>query len=353
MTEGTIRVLIIDDSAYMRKVLRDMLDKNEQIVGEETARNGQEGLDRAAELDPDVIITDLLMPDIDGVAFIRQQMSRNPIPIVVCSSASAIGDQVIAALEAGAVDFVQKPTALALETMYNIQREIVQAVLNAAAIPTRKLISNELPLPVAPPREMIHPVFLYPQRIDALLIGVSTGGPRALRALLPRIPKDFPVGICIVLHIPVGYTEPLVNKLNELSEIEVLESHEGLEMKPGRAILARAGLHTRLYRTPSGQVATHVSPEPESSLYIPSTDELFKSGAQVYGSRVLGLIMTGMGSDGTAGAGWIKAQGGLVYAESEESSVIFGMPRSAIEAGLVDRIVSLNDIPNAVMEVLQ
>ncbi len=350
MTHKIVQVLVVDDSAYMRKVIREMLGKSIFIEVLDTARSGEEALEKAVEQQPDVIITDLLMPDMDGVAFIREQM-RRPLPIVVCSSVLGNGEKVVAAMEAGAVEFVQKPTALALETMYDIQQMIVQAVRSAAAVPFEKLAVPE-PVPEVETVPAGPILTRGAAQIEAVLIGISTGGPRALRAMLPRFPKDLSVAMAIVLHMPPGYTQPMAEKLNEICQIEVLESTEGLAMQPGRAILAQAGLHTRLVRAASGLVTTTLGIDPMDNPYIPAVDELFRSGAEVYGRQALAVVMTGMGNDGTVGAGWIKAQGGIVFAEAEESSVIFGMPRSVIEAGLADRVVPLNYLPEAIMEVI-
>jgi two-component system chemotaxis response regulator CheB len=359
MSEPVVRVLVVDDSAYMRKALREMLNTSPEIEVMDTARSGEEALEKTAELHPDVVTVDLYMPDMDGLAFIQAQMARRPLPIVVCSSAAEEAEHVLAAIEAGAVEFVQKPTALALESMYEIQQRLVQAVRSAALVDFKKL--GFTPLSSAPVKDQAAQSF-YPASgvanrrrgaIDAVLIGISTGGPRALRTILPHFPASFPVPLVIVQHMPVGYTQPMARKLDEACPLEVLESCEGLEVRPGRIILAQAGMHTRLRRNAAGTVETTLSAEPHELLYRPAVDELFRSAAEVYGGRLLGVVMTGMGNDGAAGAAWIKAQGGLIFAEAESTSIIFGMPRSVIEAGLADRVAPLDQIPQAIMEAVQ
>jgi two-component system, chemotaxis family, protein-glutamate methylesterase/glutaminase len=347
-----IRVLIVDDSAFMRKVIREMLERSPLIEVVGIARNGEDALKQSAELNPDVVTVDLIMPEMDGVHYIQAQMERKPIPVVVISSAEEGGELPQAALDAGAVEFVQKPTARALDKMYEMQQNLVRAIVAAGSIPIGKLpvpISKENPetfMPVLPLRKPSG-------RIAAVLLGISTGGPQALRALLPRFPANFPVALAITLHIPVGYTQSLAFKLSEMSQIEVVESGIGVEMKPGRAILSKAGVHTRLIQLPDGSVVTELSYQPKNTLYIPSVDELFRSGAEVYGSHTLGVVMTGMGDDGTKGAAWIKAQGGLVFAEAECSSIVYGMPRAVAEAGLVDRVVALEEMAEAIMEMIE
>jgi two-component system chemotaxis response regulator CheB len=259
----------------------------------------------------------------------------------------------MAAMEAGAVEFVAKPTALALEKMYTIRQDLTQAVIAAASIPP-EILEQLASTPSATLPVMEIPEKLEKEgRIDAVVIGISTGGPRALRSMIPRFPAKMPIPVLIALLMPAGYTQLLAEQLNNLSQVEVLESADNLACKPGRVILAQAGMHTRLLRIGDGRVVTVVSDEPNDSIYCPSVDVLFRSAAETYHDRVLAVVMTGMGNDGTNGAGWIKAQGGLIFAESEETSVVFGMPRSVIEAGLADRIVPLHRLPEAIMEVIK
>lgn len=335
-----VRILIVDDSAYVRKVIRQMLSRSPflEIVG--AARDGKEALEMAAELQPDVITCDLIMPELDGVGFVRAQMARRPVPIVVVSVASESGEMVLAALDAGAVDFVQKPTALATERVLEIADELIEKVKAAAA--SRPSVGRELPAPaVARPAAA--------RSVDIVVIGISTGGPQALKRLIPRLPAELAVPIAIVLHMPVGYTELYARKLNEQSALTVVEAQGGEIVTRGNVYLAPAGRHLTLRRTQNGDVVTHLDVRPLDSLYRPSVDSLFQSTADAYGSRVLGIVMTGMGSDGREGASWIKAKGGCVLTESEASCVVYGMPRSIVEAGLSDGAVALDDMAEALL----
>jgi len=185
--------------------------------------------------------------------------------------------------------------------------------------------------------------------VDVVVIGISTGGPQALRMLIPRLPAELPVPIAIVLHMPVGYTELYARKLNEQSALTVLESQGGEVVSKGTVYLAPAGRHLTLRRVASGDVVTNLDVRPLDTLYRPSVDTLFQSAADVYGSRVLGIVMTGMGSDGREGAAWIKAKGGIVLTESEDSCVVYGMPRSIVEAGLSDGNVGLDLMADALL----
>jgi two-component system chemotaxis response regulator CheB len=188
--------------------------------------------------------------------------------------------------------------------------------------------------------------------VDVVAIGISTGGPQALKRLIPQLPEDFPVPVVMVMHMPVGYTEMYAAKLNELSPLEVREAAEGDEVKTGRVFLAPAGRHLTLIRSTNGKVVTHLDAKPFNMLHRPAVDVLFQSAAEVYGNRVLGVVMTGMGSDGKQGSAWIKSQGGLVFTEAERSCVVYGMPCSVVEAGLSDKSVALEDMARAIREVV-
>jgi two-component system, chemotaxis family, protein-glutamate methylesterase/glutaminase len=335
-----VRILIVDDSAYVRKVIRQMLSRSPflEIVG--TARDGREALELAEELKPDVITCDLIMPELDGVGFIKAQMARRPVPIVVVSVASESGELVLAALDAGAVDFVQKPTALATDRVLEIADELIEKVKSAAA--ARPAANRHIPPPV-----IARPATAG--SADIVVIGISTGGPQALKMLIPRLPAELSVPIAIVLHMPVGYTELYARKLNEQSALTVLESHGGEVVTKGNVYLAPAGRHLTLRRNAAGEVVTHLDVRPLDTLYRPSADVLFQSAADAYGARVLGIVMTGMGSDGREGAAWIKAKGGTMLTESEASCVVYGMPRSIVEAGLSDEDVPLDRMADALM----
>jgi two-component system, chemotaxis family, protein-glutamate methylesterase/glutaminase len=334
------RIVIVDDSAYVRKVVRQMLSRSPflEVVG--AARDGREALEMVAELKPDVVTCDLIMPELDGVGFIKAQMARRPVPIVVVSVASESGELVLAALDAGAVDFVQKPTALATDRVLEIADELIATVKGAAA--ARPAIARPSLPPVAPRRGAT-------SSVDIVVIGISTGGPQALKLLIPRLPAELAVPLAIVLHMPVGYTELYARKLNEQSALNVLESQGGETVTKGNVYLAPAGRHLTLHRASTGEVCTHLDLRPLDTLYRPSVDALFHSAADAYGARVLGIVMTGMGSDGREGAAWIKAKGGTILTESEASCVVYGMPRSIVEAGLSDGEVMLDRMADALM----
>jgi two-component system, chemotaxis family, protein-glutamate methylesterase/glutaminase len=343
-----LRVLVVDDSAYVRKAVREMLSRSPflEVVG--TARNGVEALVMVEELDPDVVTCDLVMPEMDGVAFVSAQMARRAVPIVVMSVVDGAGAQVLQALEAGAVDFVQKPTRLATERILDVSAELVAKVKAAAGAPRQRLTVRPASMDAAP----IAPARARAPRFDVVVIGISTGGPQALRQMIPLLPAGCPVGIAIVLHMPVGYTGLYAEKLNEISAVKVLEVTEGQALEPGVVWIAPAGQHLAFRRDVDGQARAHLSKEPTDAPHRPSVDVLFRSAAEVFGARSLGVVMTGMGSDGREGSAWIKTKGGTVLTESETTCVVYGMPRSVMEAGLSDSSVPLERMARAIMERL-
>ncbi|HEY9596688.1 MAG TPA: chemotaxis response regulator protein-glutamate methylesterase [Cyanophyceae cyanobacterium] len=346
--EQVVKVLVVDDSAYVRKVVKQMLSRSPFIEVVGIARDGQEALELVEQLKPDVVTTDLIMPNMNVVEFLREQMKRRPIPVIVVSIANESGEMALEALDAGAVDFVQKPTALATEKVFEISNELIQKVKAAANVPLNRL-------PTLPTSSKVSiPLIRIPRlvSIDIVVLGISTGGPQALTFLIPQLPENLPVPVAIVLHMPVGYTEMYAHRLNEMSPIEVIEAREGDVVKAGRVFIAPAGRHLSFVRQADGTVVTHLDARPFDTLHRPSADVLFQSAAEVFRDRVLGVVMTGMGSDGKQGAAWIKAQGGMIFTEAEDSCVVYGMPRSVVEAGLSDKSVPLDQMATAILEVV-
>jgi two-component system, chemotaxis family, protein-glutamate methylesterase/glutaminase len=348
--DRVLKVLVVDDSAYVRKVVKQMLSRSPFIEVVGTARDGREALELVAQLNPDVVTCDLIMPELDGVGFVREQMARRPIPIIIMSIANETGEAALTALDAGAVDFVQKPTALATEKIFEVSDELVEKVKAAASIPMARV-------KIAPPtRNAVvakpAPSVIRKELVDVVVIGISTGGPQALKQLIPQLPADFPVPVAMVMHMPVGYTEMYARKLDEHSPLNVREARSGDMLQPGVALLAPAGRHLTFRRQADGTVISHLDSRPFEMPHRPSVDVLFQSAAEVYGSRVLGVVMTGMGSDGRQGAAWIKAEGGLVYTESEETCVVYGMPACVVEAGLSDRSLPLDKMAQAIREAV-
>lgn len=348
--DRVLRVVVVDDSAYVRKVVREILSRSPfvEVVG--TARDGREALDLVAQLDPDVVTCDLIMPELDGVGFVREQMQRRPVPIIIMSIANETAEAALTALDAGAIDFVQKPTALASEKIFEVSSELIEKVKAAGQISLNRISPG--PTPQSTTTSELATTIAGTHSVDLVVLGISTGGPQALKRLIPQLPADFPVPVLMVMHMPVGYTEMYAAKLNELSRLEVSEAAEGDEVKTGRVFLAPAGRHLFVKRTSDGKIVIHLDARPFNTLHRPSVDVMFQSAAEVYGNRVLGVVMTGMGSDGKQGAAWIKSQGGIVFTEAESSCVVYGMPSVVKEAGLSDKSVALEDMARAIREVV-
>ena len=352
--ERTIRVLVVDDSAFVRKVVSRMLARGPGIEVVATARDGEEALDLVARLRPDVVTLDLVMPGMDGIEFLRRQMAREAIPVVVCSIAHESGEMAMDAFDLGAVEFVQKPTALATDRIYEIADELVAKVRAAAGValaPRPLAIDGAAPRPATPPRGRAA-AGRAGQRSDVVVIGISTGGPQALRQLIPVFPDNFAVPIAMVLHMPIGYTEMYARRLNDISSLDVAEAREGDVLRPGCAFLAPAGQHLSFERQTDGTVRLHLDMRPLDTPHRPSVDVLFRSAAEVFGDRALGVVMTGMGSDGLLGAAHMKAQGGRVVTEAESSCVVYGMPRVVAEAALSDRVAPLDEMARTIMEMV-
>lgn len=346
--DRVIRVLVVDDSAYVRKVVKQMLSRSPFIEVVGVARDGAEALKLTAELKPDVVTCDLIMPGMDGIAFVREQMSRNPLPIVIVSIANESGELALAALDAGAIDFVQKPTALATEKIFEVSDELVDKVKAAASVSMKHLV----PMPAPSAVTTAHSALASrPRLVDVIVLGISTGGPQALKYLIPQLPADLAVPMAIVLHMPVGYTEMYARKLDEMSALKVIEAQEGDALEAGTILLAAAGRHLSFNQSGNGRVVAHLDSRPFDTPHRPSVDVLFQSAAETFRDRTLGVVMTGMGADGKQGAAWIKAQGGIVFTEAEETCVVYGMPCAVVEAGLSDKSVPLYRMAKAILEV--
>ena len=344
-TSSVVRVLVVDDSAFVRKMVTQMLLRSPFVEVVATAHDGLEALELADRLKPDVITCDLNMPEMGGVRFVQEQMARRAIPIVIMSIANRAGEEVLAALDAGAIDFVQKPTALASERLLDVAEELVEKVKAAARASVRTAPAAGI-APLAVPM-----LRLGATSVDIVVLGISTGGPQGLKTVIPRLPADFPVPVAIVMHMPVGYTEMYARKLDELSPLHVTEAQEGDEVVPGRILLAPAGRHLT-FRRAERRVVVHLDLRPLDTPHRPAVDILFQSAAEVYGARTLGVVMTGMGSDGREGAAWIKARGGRILTEAEESCVVYGMPRSVVEAGLSDSSSTIENMASAILDRL-
>ncbi len=318
-----IRVLIVDDSAFARKVLRELLSESPGIEVVGIARDGLEALEKVAELAPDVLTLDLVMPNLDGLGVLQGLPALGAPRVVVVSISDAETHLGAAALQAGAVDIIRKPTALATAQLYELRDELTQKIRLAAAARISPFRSGAA-VPASP--------LVGAPRHAIIVIGASTGGPQAISRILSELPKDLPVPVAVALHIPSGYTEALAARLDTQCAIDVREASDGLELRPGMAVIARGGAHMKLVAR-DGRKQVIIDYSPSSSAHAPSVDQLFESAAALYGAATLGVVLTGMGDDGMLGSAAIRKAGGAVLTESESSCVVYGMPRSVVEAG--------------------
>ena len=330
-----IRVLVVDDSAFVRQALSRMIGSAPDMEVVATAADGMEGLEKARTLRPDVVTLDIKMPRMDGLVALERIMAECPVPVLLLSSVTSEGaDVTLRGLEIGAVDFVDKSSVqgpmnlLALaEELQSKVRALAWSRERSAATAAAAPAVNEGTLPAR-------------GRTEVVVIGTSTGGPPALQQIVPALPKDLALAVLVVQHMPVGFTRSLADRLATRSHLPVREAAEGEVVCPGAVLIAPAGRHTKVRRRGS-VVRIVLDDEPAEALHRPSVDVLMASVAKAYGDRALGLVLTGMGADGVEGLRAIRLAGGVTLAESEETCVIYGMPKAAVEAGVVDRSVPL------------
>lgn len=337
----SVRVLVVDDSALMRKLIPQIIERDSSIHVVGTAMDGSFALDKIPELKPDVVTLDLEMPRMDGMETLRRIMRKQRLPIIVVSSHSTDGaSATFKALGYGAFDFVAKPQD-ATGHMEAVAAELIGKIKAAA----RSRMPVPPPLPVGTRRVKRGPrPIAAPTRIIA--IGVSTGGPQALQYVLPQLPSDFLGSIVIVQHMPEGFTEMFARRLDETCAIEVKEARSGDLLVAGRALVCPGNRHIRVRRMPLGDVVV-LSDGDRVNGHRPSVDVLFQSVAHEFGDRAMAVLMTGMGEDGAEGMRAVRAAAGLTIAQSEQSCVVYGMPRAAIERGYALRIVGLEGLANA------
>ena len=336
-----IRVLVVDDSALMRKLIPAVLARDSSIEVVGTAMDGAFALKKIEELHPDVVTLDLEMPRMDGMETLRLIMRRAPMPVILFSTHSKEGGYAtLKALALGAIDFVQKPQDAAAGHLDSIADQLIEKIKVAKRAAGRKLpaavVSDD------PPKNKKRKLAaLPPNRIVA--IGISTGGPNALQYVLSQIPADFPASILIVQHMPEGFTEMFAKRLDECCALEVQEARSGDLLLAGRVLICPGNRHVMVRRMPRGDMAV-LSDGPPVNGHRPSADVLFHSVAQQFGLTAVGLLMTGMGEDGAEGLGALKAAGGVTVAQSEDTCVVSGMPRAAITKGYADKVIPLEGI---------
>jgi two-component system chemotaxis response regulator CheB len=341
-----IRVLVIDDSAFARKVLRQVLARSPLIEVVGIAHDGLDAIERVVELQPDVVTLDLMMPELDGLGFLQALRSLNlprPPRVVVVSMSDTNGDLAMSALREGAVELVQKPTALANDRLYELSDELIRKVEAAAGARSMAARSpSAIPGPLARASEARHRL---------ILIGASTGGPQAVNLLLRSLPADFPVPIAVVVHMPVGFSQSLAQHLDRDCAISVVEATEGHVLRAGQALLAQAGRHLGFVYE-QGSFLAKLTLTPYDGLHRPSLDVTFQSAAAASPGPVMAIVLTGMGRDGLLGAEAVHRHGGTVLTQDEPSSVVYGMPRVVWEAGLAKAEADIAAMPALLAQYL-
>ncbi|MGQ9554354.1 MAG: protein-glutamate methylesterase/protein-glutamine glutaminase [Anaerolineae bacterium] len=336
----SIRVLVVDDSAFMRYTVSHHLSGQADIEVVGLASNGLEAVEQVETLHPDVVTLDVEMPKLDGLSALRQIMEKHPVPVVMLSTLTKEGAAItIEALTNGAVDFVTKPSQST--SVHQVLGELTEKVRQAARAKVRAAR-----LMVGAKRR--HTVNNTSVTERLVVIGSSTGGPGALREVITRLPEDLPAGVVVVQHMPASFTRSLAERLDELSALPVKEAEQGDRLATGRVLVAPGGLHLILTRT--GEVQLNQGPTVNG--VRPAVDVTLMSAVAAFGDRVLGVILTGMGHDGRDGARALKRAGGQLIAQDEATSIVYGMPRSVVEAGLADRVEPVDAIADAICQVL-
>jgi two-component system, chemotaxis family, protein-glutamate methylesterase/glutaminase len=349
-----LKVLVVDDSAFSRRTIIKLLEGLEcvEVVG--YATNGEEGLHKVAALRPDLVTLDLEMPKMDGFTFLRVLTVRFSVPVIVVSALSS-ADKVFKALDLGALDFVAKPSGGVSTDLLLIREDLQKKVLQLVNLAPQKLKQPQwqpqerdrdgsrgaLVAPVAPAGQ---------SPFELVAIGASTGGPPALQFLFSAFERQYPFAVVVSQHMPSGFTHAFAERLNRASKFEIKEAEDGDLVLPGRALIAAGG--TNLVLEPQGgRVAARVVPPTSADRYVPSVDVMLESCAGIYRKRMIAVILTGMGNDGAKGVRKVKEKGGFVIAESDETAVVYGMPREAAATGLVDRIVPMQLVHREILEM--
>ena len=340
-SKKAIKVMVVDDSAFMRFTITKHLNLTPNIQVIATARDGKEALELLETFHPDVITLDVEMPRLDGLSTLKEIMATHPCPVIMLSSLTKEGaSETIRALTLGAVDFVAKP-----ENKVNISEVMEEVVAKIVRVGTSKVVT----FPIIKPREVVKvtnkSVRPMTDRDRVLIIGSSTGGPRALNTVVPEL-ENIPAAILIIQHMPVGFTHSLAERLDSVSKIKIKEAEPGDQLEVGKALLAPGGFHMVL--DSDKRIALNQNPTVHG--VRPAIDVTMFSIVQHFGKAVVGVILTGMGVDGTSGSTLIQSSGGYVFAEHESSCVVWGMPRSVTEAGVVDTILPLNEMAGGIMD---
>ena len=355
-TNEAVRVLVVDDSAFMRKVITDILNSDEEIKVIDTARNGAEAIEKAKLHKPDVITLDVEMPVMDGLACLKQLIKQDQTPVIMLSSVTKEGaDVTIQALENGAIDFITKPTNIFSMLGEDKMRELIEKVKVAKKAKQKnifiyKSFKNTIIHNVKPKNEVKKSSTI--KKIVA--IGTSTGGPKALQAVIPLIPGDIPAAFLVVQHMPPGFTRSLADRLNGMSEVTVKEAEDNEIISAGCVYIAPGDYHMRVERyEQGGNLKIKLTREPPLGGHRPAVNVMMESLSDTGFTNIIGVIMTGMGGDGSEGIKKLKEKNNaFIIAQDEKSCVVYGMPKVAVQTGVVDTIVPLKEITKEIVKIL-
>lgn len=357
------KLLIVDDSAFMRKLISDFFVDNKSIEVIGIARNGKDAIEKIKTLQPDVITLDVEMPVMNGLEALRRIMTEMPVPVVMLSSITKSGtESTMQAMEYGAVDFIAKPSGTISLDLHKIKEELVEKVEHAALVSINKMkkrspvsINNRTTnneegkkIPDSPK------VFKWDKMNKKMvLIGTSTGGPRALQEVITKLPSNMKAPVLIVQHMPAGFTKSLAQRLNQLSAIEVKEAEDGDMLQDGHAYIAPGGYHMRIQKRGAAYYVVLNDKEAPRSGHRPAVDILFEDNSQFNDFDKIAVIMTGMGSDGSLGLKQLKKNGNVVaIAEAASTCIVYGMPKAAVETNLVNEVVDLDHIAKTIIQYL-
>jgi len=346
MSMEPIRVLVVDDSVFMRKLISEMINEDPRMMVVSTARDGEDALEKIKVFLPDVVTLDVNLPKLNGFEVIKHVMAEQPVPIILLSGLTAKGaDVTIEAMALGAVDFVAKPSGEISLDIHKVKESLLQKIVNAGSYAVRQAINI--------PEDRVAPPLVGSQKntcLNLICIGSSTGGPKALRTVLSQFPEDLSIPVIVVQHMPPLFTHSLAQKLNEWSSVTVKEAAHGELLQKGTIYIAPGGLQTRI-QTVGRSLAFHIDDSPAVRGLRPCYNVLLTSVAEHKIDHVLTVTLTGMGVDGADGLKALKNVSHVyAIAESEATATIFGMPRAAIQTGLVDEIVNLDEISSSVIK---
>lgn len=333
-------VLVVDDSSFARLSITKHLsnDADIQIIG--YARDGIEALEKVRSLKPDVITLDIEMPRLNGLETLEKIMNDTPTPVVMLSGYTDEGsDTTLKALEIGAIDFFLKPSLTSPTGKFGLDDNLVKKIKSAATVGREKLVKKWKVQEYNPVKQVL-PSVPVSSRTKVVVIGSSTGGPQTLSRIIPDIPADIPAAILVVQHMPEKFTKLVAERLDNISQIHVKEAEQGDSLYEGRVIIARGGYHMVVSK--NGTI--EINKMPPIKGVRPSVDVTMESVAKKYGTSAVGIVLTGMGSDGTEGASYIKKAGGKIFAQDEKTSVIYGMPCSVVESGYADKVIPVQNI---------